>query len=160
MLPQPGDVLVVYLRGARSFLTSVGAWLCGGSFYANHIAIVISSDTVIEAYPGGVRLGELSKYVSRPHTRIVRATTVNELAPMLDALLSKLGSHYDWFAVLAGILRVFYLDTPFLLSHFPKHDVYVCSSLASWAWVNSGLEAPSRGRFTIPADWALLSEPL
>lgn len=157
-----GDVLAVRTRGVFPRLIDLGAFLKHEPHTADHIAIAHDFPPpgnlrVIEAEPGGVRLGPGSGYVGSRWTvtNAAQPKTAAQRQQVVAVAQSFLATPYDWAAISADAGNVFDLRDPWVRDwpvDGPPHRV-VCSSLAAYVYEKVGLACPVGGRFVTPAQW-------
>lgn len=159
MAIRTGDVIVVRTPGWGALLIRFGAWLHKKPSSIDHVAVVVDDKgTVIEAEPNGVRLGTVASYdgkylISNPS----QPKSDEQRANVAKLAMQYLGDHYDWEAIAEdaaaelGIHHWVFFKT-WVKAVVPKS--FVCSSLAAYIYALAGLESPTEGRWTTPADWA------
>lgn len=76
---RPGEIGLTWISGWTGFWVSLGQWLAGDGGlwpwrrykkrlprgYPTHVFLVLDDGTIIEAQPGGARIGSLSRYAKR-----------------------------------------------------------------------------------------------
>jgi hypothetical protein len=113
-----GDLLFYKASDALEWVIALGT---AGPFA--HVAIDIGGGRVVEAVPGGIRLGPPTD--SRPIRYTTRPLPLR-LSGALNWLRQQVGHPYGWEDIVGDVLRVFGLPVPWL----PPSNAYDCSDLA------------------------------
>lgn len=159
----PGDVIVIAGPGIGGWLIRLAAFLRNKPSMANHVALVHhvadGKPWVVEAEANGVRMADGSGYLTKPWVKYLvsnhrQPKTDEQRAEIVKVAESMLKTPYDFAAIAEDALNVFHIDGP--AQQWAKGDTpasVVCSSLAAWVYTRVGLDAPTEGRWTSPADW-------
>ncbi|MCC9307714.1 hypothetical protein LN042_11500 [Kitasatospora sp. RB6PN24] len=152
--PQPGDIGLVRIRGTVGRLIRLGQWL-NGDGYADyeHAFIVVGPDAdgrqqLVEAQPGGARLGLLTEYDDR-HVLYVTPTSLaqEQRARIAQAALERLGTPYSFLDYLALAAHRFRLPVPGLRQYIKARRSLICSQLVDQCYQNAGVQLFTDGRW-------------
>jgi hypothetical protein len=159
--PGPGDIGCVPIRGDVGWLISLGERLNGDAFAQyDHAFVAISSDSIIEAEPGGARERPLSEY--DPRTIAWVRCPDEHRQTVADAAKALQGTKYGVMDYVALALHRFHIPIPGLLRYIDSDRSMDCSTLCVVAARRGGWnllpEQPHAGLVT-PADLAKLAEP-
>jgi hypothetical protein len=137
VLPRPGDIGLVRVRGDVGRLIRVGQWL-NGSGYANyeHAFVFVGAGTVVEAQPGGARPAALAEYDGRqiawlrcpPQYGVYVAAAAHELV----------GTPYSFADYAALAAHRLHIPAPGLRSYIKASGHAICSQLADRAAYRGG----------------------
>jgi hypothetical protein len=169
------------------FLTAIpppGGWwiglgqaLCGAPSRFSHAGVIIDADgTVVEAEPGGARIGHLSAYAGQPllvcdgpvmsvveRIRPGSPTTFSEVwrRAVVSEARKLVGTPYSGADYLALALLHLHLPSQWIRRRIESSGHLICSALVDRAYMNAGIHLFSDGRLVgdvMPADLAAIAE--
>jgi hypothetical protein len=155
--PQPGDIGLTTVQGPFGALIRFGQWLNGSGFAAfEHAFVVLPGDRLIEAQPGGARVGMLSEYDGR-HVVYLSPPPglVVDRRAVCDAAERYAGVGYGWLDYLVLAAHRFHLPVPGLRRYIASTRRMICSQLADQAYQDAGVPLFADGRwpgYVTPAD--------
>lgn len=160
----PGDVVATAGKGFWVGWIKLYALITGKPALVNHIVVVSHRDTQgrlwgIQAMPAGIGWVDMSKWDGKAYAvaNTEQVKTDDQRARIVAAVTKLLGSPYDYGAYVVLALRTIGIEldwVDFNNDQVPVHAI--CSSLADYAYEDSGLDSPggtAGTRFTTPADW-------
>jgi hypothetical protein len=132
VVPQPGDIGLVPIKGGVGLAIRFGQWL-NGSGFANyeHAFVFVGQDEIVEAEPDGARLANLDEYDGRTIAWL-RCPDEHRQA-VADAARTFIGTPYGFldYAVIAA--HRFHLPIPGLTRIANSRKSIICSELAVMA---------------------------
>ncbi|KJK59560.1 hypothetical protein UK12_03575 [Saccharothrix sp. ST-888] len=163
MPPLPGDFAVVRMSGRIGRLIRIGQWLNGDGFADfEHAFVYVGDGELVEAEPGGARLGPLTAYQGQP----IRWSTgrfpltEEQRHAIVAAAHGFLGVPYsaaDYFALAA---HRFHLPIGLLIKAYVADSRHmICSQLVDQCYQDAGVHIFRDGRwpgYVTPADLATL----
>ena len=159
--PQLGDIACTQINGDDGRLIALGEWLNGDRFSEfQHAFVYIGNNEIVEAEPGGARIGNLAEYDSRTTVWVRCPEQYREaVAAAAKELLGVGYSALDYFALAAHRLH---LPIPGLNRLVLGEKRMICSQLSVTAARRGGwdLLAPEPAGYVTPAELAKLAEPV
>lgn len=160
-IANPGDIGVTSVSGDVGKLITIGEWLNGNSNDKyDHAFIYIGNGQVVEAEPGGARVGSVSKYMDgRPLAFSTGKLPIDAIVgqDIVDIALKLVGTPYsfvDYFAIAA---HRFHLPFPGLKSYVASSKHQICSQLVDYTYREAGIQLFKDNRwpgYVTPADLA------
>lgn len=159
---KPGDFQLVDVTSDNGKLIRFAQILNGDGFgHFEHAALYVGNNTVIEAEPGGARMGE-----ARRHSKTLWSTGIIELTDaerrkIVDQGHLCLGVGYsaaDYFAIAA---RHFHIPAPHLKAYVASSGHMICSQLVAYCYMKGGhpLFGSEWTGYVTPGDlWQLLGK--
>ena len=139
----------------------------------NHAWVHIGGGTIVEAEPGGARLGSADDYADCPGgTNAGEPLTDAQRAAIVAAARAMIGRGYSWLDIAALGLRQFGIRSAWLTGRIKRTDRVICSQLVDYAYEQAGVTLFADGRLpqdVTPGDlaeriveqpWGALDEPL
>jgi hypothetical protein len=177
MTYRPGSFFLTRIPGPVGFLIGVGQALAGDPSRYSHGGIILDADgTILEAEPGGARIGNISEYAGRPllisdgpvkswraaHPERLFPATEDEVREEVVAEARKLvGVPYsalDYFALAALHLH---LPSRWIRQRVESSGHLICSALVDRVYMNAGIHLFDDGRLpgdVMPSDLAAWAE--
>ncbi|TQF07542.1 hypothetical protein E6W39_24325 [Kitasatospora acidiphila] len=162
--PQLGDIGLVRIRGTVGLLIRLGQWLNGDGFSTQeHAFVVVGPDAdgrqqLVEAQPGGARLGLLTEYDDR-HVLYVAPAGLTDWQRAQIAVaaedLAAARTPYSFLDYLALAVHRFRLPVPGLRRYVAATGHMICSQLCDLAYQRAGEQLFADGRwngYVTPAD--------
>jgi hypothetical protein len=166
---KPGSYFLTQVPGRAGFWIGVGQALAGDASRYGHAGIVVSeAGDVVEAEPGGARIGNLSRYAGQPllisdapvvlaggDEAATRARVVAEARKLLGTPYSPL----DYLAL--ALLHLHLPLAAWVRKRVESSGHLICSALVDRAYRKAGLHLFTDGRLTgdvMPADLAAWAE--
>jgi uncharacterized protein YycO len=159
----PGDFFVTSITGEVGRLISLGEWLCGARLGPwDHAGIYLGDGMLVEAEPGGARVGNIAEYEGRPlawSTGHIPLTDEQRTA-IVSAARRSVGVPYS-FADYAAIAahRLHLPGGPWLRRYVASSKHMICSQTVDAACQAAGVQLYDDGRwngYVTPADLATL----
>jgi hypothetical protein len=155
--PRPGDIGLTSVQGPVGALLRFGQWLNGDGFAVwEHAFLVLPGDRLIEAQPGGARIGQLAEYDGRPVVYLSPPGLVPDRRwAICDAAEQYVGVGYGWLDYLALAAHRFHLPVPGLRRYIANSRRMICSQLVDQAYADAGVPLFADGRwpgYVTPAD--------
>jgi hypothetical protein len=166
-----GSFFLTTVPGWGGYLISLGQALAGDPSRWEHAGIVIDADgTVVEAEPGGARIGHLSAYAGQPllvcdgpvqealASESPRAGLREVVVREARALIGTPYSALDYAAL--GLLHL-HLPSTWVRRRVETSGHLICSALVDRAMCRAGIHLFSDGRYpgdVLPADLAAWAE--
>jgi cell wall-associated NlpC family hydrolase len=155
--PQPGDIGLTTVQGPVGALIRFGQELNGDGFATwEHAFIVLPGDRLIEAQPGGARIGMLSEYDGRHVMYLSPPGLVPDRRwAICDTAEQYVGVGYGWLDYMALAAHRFHLPAPGLRRYIASTRRMICSQLVDQAYRDAGVELFADGRwpgYVTPAD--------
>lgn len=134
--PTPGLYFVVKTHG---FIPWVIRMATRSAF--DHAGIVLEDGAIVEAEPGGVRLGHLSEYYRcRIAINSGEETTVQQRTAVVATARAMVGVPYDDLAIVDDGLESLGWHWQWLASHADGNGELICSQLVAKAGEAAGLD--------------------
>jgi len=150
--PQPGDIVLSRISGATGFLIALGQLLVGDASRYTHAGVVVEDGNVVEAEPGGARLGSVQYYLEN---KAVFATgriplTEEQRQKIVDEATSLVGTPYSFVEYLAIGLHRFGLRLGCIDRYITDSGHMICSQLVDEVYRRAGVHLFNDGR--LPQD--------
>lgn len=165
--PQPGDFLLTVISGTTGFWVRLAQAVIGDTTKYNHAALVIDSDgTLIEAMPGGARLGHLDSYRGQDvYYHRAYYLSVEERWKIADLGRQAEGVPYSFADYLALGLTYFGTTPEWLRKYVSNSKRMICSQLVDECFRRAGYDLFTDGRMpenVTPGDlfWFALTKDL
>lgn len=98
--PQPGDFGLSRITGWGGFVVKLGQLMIGDLSSHSHAFIVLDSNEVAEAMPGGLQINPLSKYANREVVYSYFGLTMAERDKIVETARSAEGTPYSYLGYL------------------------------------------------------------
>jgi hypothetical protein len=146
VVPGPGDIGLVRMRGAEGRLVRVGQWLAGGG-YADfeHAFVYLGGGELVEAEPKGARISALGEYV--PASIVWLRCPDQYREAVAAAARGMVGVPYSWLDYFAIAAHRFRLPVPGLRGYINATGHEMCSQLADRAALLAGWHLFADGRW-------------
>lgn len=152
---QPGDIILVH---SHSLIGKLIRWTTKA--WANHVAVYLGNNEVLEAKPGGVAKGSYDQYLQEGYeVRVYRFQVSDEfIQEFIRSVLEKTGRKYD-FGQIGGLLLIclFHIDLKDQNSHLT-----ICSELIYESAQDVGIPVPAIPKYKfMPKDienWSILKQ--
>lgn len=157
--PRPGDIGLTQISGYAGKLIEFGEWLNGGHFdQYQHAFIVLDGDRLIEAEPGGARMGLLSEYAGRDNLFLRPEGFTPAQGDVVAAAAKRyLGVGYSFADYVAIALHRFHVPAPGLQRYIASTHHMICSALVDASYQDAGYQLFDDQRWSgdvTPADLA------
>lgn len=156
--PQIGDFAVVRVKSRTGRLIRIGQWLDGGGFADfEHAFIYVGDGEIVEAEPGGARVGQLVEYAGEPvlwSTGLIPLTTEQRLV-IVTAARRYLKAPYGFLDYLALAVHRLKLPFPGIRRRVESSRTMICSQLVDQCYKDAGADLFLDGRwpgYVTPAD--------
>jgi hypothetical protein len=147
--PQPGDFGLTTISGAVGGLIRWGQWFNGDGFSVDeHAFIALPGGKLVEAEPGGARIGELSEYAAVPVEYSRWDLTPEQRHAIVGAATALLGTPYsalDYFALATHRLHI---PAPGLQQYIASTGHMICSQLVDECYRRAGVQLFDDGRWS------------
>jgi hypothetical protein len=156
-VPQPGDIGLTSVVGLVGWGIRLGQRLLGdGDCPYEHAFIVIDGGRLVEAQPGGARIGQLSEYAGRQVLYVSPAGLTDGQRVLICANAERyVGVPYSFLDYAAIAAHRFHLPLPGLRRYVASTRHEICSQLADQIYADSGVHLFRDGRwpgYATPAD--------
>jgi len=109
--------------------------------WADHAGVVLEDGAIVEAEPGGVRLGHLSEYYGcRIAINSGEEITAQQRAAVVAAARATIGIHYDDLAIADDGLETLGVHWQWLAKRAAGNGELICSALVARAGRAAGLD--------------------
>lgn len=151
--PLPGDIGLVRMLGVGGPFIRFGQWLNGDGFADfEHAFMFIGGDLIIEAYPGGAQVNNMSKKYMPAEinwcTGISNLWSTEQRAMVPKAAMKYKGVPYsvlDYFAIAAHTLHI--PGGPLLKNYVSSTKHMICSQLCDQIASDCGVKIFDDGRW-------------
>lgn len=154
-----GDIGLVAIEGRIGAGIRVGQWLVGDGYaHYEHAFVRISETEVVEAEPGGARLGWLSKYT--PSEVVWLRCPEQFRLKVVTTAINMIGVPYSFLDYLAIALHRVRIPAPHLRQSIEDSGHMICSQLCDRAAELGGWHLFDDGRwhgYVTPGDLYQLS---
>lgn len=159
-MPQPGDIGFTRIGGILGRFVHLGQWFNGDKSQWTHVFVVLHSDMVIEAQPGGAIIVPLSKYRHRPTAFAAPSDLTQEQRDAIVAEATMLeGTPYSFADYAALVLERVGLGFGWTRKYVRNSGHMICSQLADEVYRRAGVQLFDDGRLpqdVTPGDLARL----
>jgi cell wall-associated NlpC family hydrolase len=146
--PQPGDFGLTTISGTVGRLIRFGQWLNGDGFSVyEHAFIVIPGGKLVEAEPGGARIGELSEYTNVSVDYSSWPLTDEQRHAVVGAATALLSTPYSALDYLALATHRLHIPAPGLRSYISSTGHMICSQLVDEVYRRAGVQLFNDGRW-------------
>jgi hypothetical protein len=141
--PKPGEIGFTWIEGFTGLWVSFGQWLAGDGGlwpwrryrkrlpkgWPTHVFWVLNNGTIVEAQPGGARIGHISDYADR-QVLYSKLPLTDEQRARVDAVgRSFEGVPYNWFDYLYLALWRVHIRPTWLRNRVRDSGHMICSQL-------------------------------
>ena len=134
-LPRPGSYFVVSTGGVYMDAVKLGTWSVW-----DHCGVVVNDDLdMIEAEPGGARVGNLRDYVNQDLIFDEDTLTDEARGRIIARALAFKGRPYGWLDIIALALLAVHIRPRRLVEWAENPRTVICSALVAYA---GGTDAP------------------
>ncbi|ARF59075.1 hypothetical protein [Streptomyces gilvosporeus] len=147
--PQPGDIGLTRISGVTGQLIRFGQWLNKEGFADyEHAFLVLPDGRLLEAEPGGARIGSLSAYDGAPVLYVCpEGLTTPQRTAICEASARYVGVPYSFLDYAAIAAHRFRLPVPGLRRYIASTGHLICSQLVDQCYLDAGVHLFTDGRW-------------
>lgn len=154
--PQPGDFFLTEISGDVGKGIRIGQFLVDGN-YANleHAGIFLGDGAILEAEPGGARIGSISEYSTIRWSSGLVPLTDPQRQLIVETAKARVGVPYSFADYGAIAAHHFHLPVPGLKAFINHSGHQICSQMTDWVYEVCGVQLFKDGRWpgdVMPAD--------
>lgn len=151
MSPKPGDFGLVAINGRTGKLVRIAQWLNGDGFSNyEHAFIVIDSDRLVEAEPGGARVRSLDEYADTNVTYSDWSLTGKQQMLVVNTAISLIDTPYSILDYLSLILVRLHIRPKWVAAYVTNSKHMICSQLVDYCYANAYVQLFDDNR--LPGD--------
>ncbi|MFJ9417119.1 hypothetical protein ACIRPT_23435 [Streptomyces sp. NPDC101227] len=139
--PLPGDIGLTQISGVTGQLIRFGQWINKDGFADyEHAFLVLPDDRLLEAEPGGARIGALGRYGGANVLYVCPpGLTERQRTAICEAAVSYTGVPYSFLDYFAIAAHRFHLPVPGLRRYVASTRHMICSQLVDQCYQDAGV---------------------
>jgi hypothetical protein len=146
--PLPGDFGLTKINGYAGAMIRVGQWLNGNGFSQDeHAFIVLPGEHLVEAEPGGARIGNLTEYPDELTTYSSWDLDPIQRQAIVATATALLGTPYSTLDYLALAAHRLHIPAPGLRRYIASSKHVICSQLVDLCYQSAGIQLFKDGRW-------------
>lgn len=162
--PKPGNIGLTRISGLTGLLVGLGQFIIRDASRYTHVFVVLDSNELIEAMPGGAKIESLDKYAgttkhgSQKAVYIDLGLTSEQTIRMVDEARKLVGTPYSFLDYLALALERFGVKSARLEKYIADTGHMICSQLAVEAVERAGVDVfgEELSQKITPGDWTYI----
>ncbi|MFI9045925.1 hypothetical protein [Streptomyces sp. NPDC053427] len=139
--PLPGDIGLTQISGVTGQLIRFGQWINKDGFADyEHAFLVLPDDRLLEAEPGGARIGALTRYSGANVLYVCPSgLTERQRTALCEAATAYVGVPYSFLDYFAIAAHRFHLPVPGLRRYVASTRHMICSQLVDQCYQDAGV---------------------
>jgi uncharacterized protein YycO len=148
----PGTFGLTTVGGMVGWMIAVGQLLAGDVGRYGHAFVCLGGDAIVEAEPGGARVGRLSDYLGVRSTVLSRDLVIPDDRRELVCVAARsyVGTPYSYLDYASLALAAAHIRLPFVARYVAATGHMICSQLVDRCYLDAGVHLFDDGR--LPGD--------